>query len=269
MTDLSRRWLLACAPALLLSRAMAADSTEISMEGSLPPLPADLQRFANEPAYRQFTTEEIVGSATPSPTQVAVAKAIMAKAPFGVAPYKVAEYFLAVGNGGFDKEWQPYTREWPVVANPLIVNFFKATRTIPQGDTTPWCAAFINWCIAQGNAKLSLGDGAIAEPLLNLTSRSASSGSFRCWLPVAEPKIGDLVVFVEPGTENIACSGAGHVSFFYGRTDDGRVRILGGNQTLEGTSGAVTIGRYPLKGGEGGRLKFLGWRTADALRSGA
>lgn len=268
MIDISRRKLsagLVALPALLIFNAWGKSTKEISMEGELPPLPEDLKNFADAPAYRVFTTDEIVGTAHPTEAEQAVAKAILAKAPINIAPWKVAEYFLIVGNGAFGKEWQPYSREWPVRANPLIMSLFKATRTIPQGDVTPWCAAFVNWCIAQGNSRLRPADNMFTDRELEMTSRAASSGSFRCWTPTNTPRVGDLVVFAERGTEKLPCGGKGHVSFYYGRASDGRLRILGGNQTQKGTSGAVTVGLYPLDGGENGRLKFLGFRTAASL----
>ena len=268
MVDLSRRRLaigLALAPTVMSAASWSASKDEVSMEGTLPPLPEDLLVFADEPAYREYSTNEFVGTGKPTEGEINMAAAIALKAPFGVAPYQVAEFFLAVATEKFGKEWQPYAREWPVRGNPLIMGFFRTTKTIPQGDTTPWCAAFVNWCIAQGNARAALKDGSFSDRELNVSSRSASSGSFRCWAETKTPKIGDLAVFAEPGTERLGCSGSGHVSFYYGRASDGRLRILGGNQTLKGTSGAVTVGLYPLDGAESGRLKFLGFRTSPAL----
>lgn len=272
MIDLSRRRLsagLVFLPTVLSFNSWGQSVNEISLESALPPLPADLQTFEDAPAYRVFTTDEIVGSAQPTEVERAVAKTILAKAPISAAPWKVAEYFLKVGNGTYGKEFQPYSREWPVRANPLIMGLFKATRTIPQGDTTPWCAAFVNWCIAQGNLRVRPSDNVFADSELDMTSRSAASGSFRCWTSTTTPSVGDLVIFTERGSEKLTCSGSGHVAFYYGTASDGRLRILGGNQILKGTSGAITVSLYPLNGGEKGRLKFLGFRTATALHPAA
>ena len=110
-----------------------------------------------------------------------------------------------------------------------------------------------------------LSKPAIKSAALAATTRSAASGSFRCWTETTTPQVGDLVVFREPGSTQ-RCSGKGHVAFYAGEADRGYIRILGGNQLMRGTSGAVTVSRYPRDGGEGGRLRFLGYRTAAGLR---
>jgi hypothetical protein len=43
--------------------------------------------------------------------------------------------------------WPEPNPAHPTLANPVIVLFFLATKTEPSGDKTPWCAAFMNWCL--------------------------------------------------------------------------------------------------------------------------
>ena len=247
-----------CAPRNLFAQN-SADSIDI--EGELPPLPDDLKTLANAPAYRWTGTAAEVGGQPPTGDEIRDAAAVLKDAPYRSHPYQVAQYFLDLGRNANDPRAK-FMREWPERANPVIVEFFKATKTIPQGDITPWCAAFVNWCIARGNSKT----GEITDVERKLTTQSALSGSFRCWGETRDPQAGDVVVFAQSGTEDLRCGGKGHVAFYLDRLPDGRIRILGGNQALAGTSGAVTISRYPIQGGESGRLRFFAFRTSGSLR---
>jgi hypothetical protein len=65
--------------------------------------------------------------------EVEIANAILAKAPHGPNPVDVASFFLEVGNGDFDPDWKPFVKGWPTEWNPVIVRFFEATHTKPQG----------------------------------------------------------------------------------------------------------------------------------------
>lgn len=235
-------------------------------EGDLPPLPDDLagaERAGSFQDYDQALSDLAArGSATPTSEEESTALDIVACAPYGIEPYQVAQYFYDVGQGKYEAAWKPYAREWPVRANPVIVEFFRATKTKPAGDTTPWCAAFVNWCIARGNSS----NGVIGDSELKLTSQSALSGSFRCW-DKGEPKVGDIAVFAQSGTSGEGCSGKGHVGFFIGKTADGSLRVLGGNQGLAGTNGAVTISqrRKSSERDEDRWVGFYGFRTSPAL----
>jgi uncharacterized protein (TIGR02594 family) len=173
-----------------------------------------------------------LGKTPASAHEVQVADAILAKAPSGPAPFDVASFFLSVGNGDFNPDWRPYVKGWPTRWNPVIVRFFEATHTKPEGDVTAWCAAFVNWCSQQAGRKELTG--------------SASSGSFRSFgLETTKPTPGDLVVFKRIDVSNTP---KGHVAFFV--EDDGhRVLVLGGNQ-IEGAGRCHMISKrwMPKKG---------------------
>ena len=237
------------------------------VEGPIPPLPNDLAAFRDDPAYRPTTVTSPVGASAARPEEIEIGRQILSQAPIATSAFAVAQYFHELGQRNDGRA--AYSREWPIRANPVIQTFFAATRTVPRGDTTPWCAAFINWCIARGRSNSAAAgisqNQRFESAALAATTRSAASGSFRCWTETTTPQVGDLVVFREPGSTQ-RCSGKGHVAFYAGEADRGYIRILGGNQLLRGTSGAVTISRYPRDGGEGGRLRFLGFRTAAGLR---
>jgi uncharacterized protein (TIGR02594 family) len=159
----------------------------------------------------------ILGTRPALDSEERIARQIVTKAPKGPTPFAVAKYFLAISNGQFGPAWEPYTSGWPVRWNPVIVEFFQATHSIPEGDVTSWCAAFANWCFQRN----------VQSP----ATLSASSGSFRTFgVETVQPKEGDLVVFRK--TNGAPSDPQGHVGFFV--ADHGNsVDVLGGNQ-IEG-----------------------------------
>lgn len=233
------------------STEVFSDTTIIS---ELPPLPADLAASASLPpaAYGELTP---VGTAPPTVNEIDRAYDILVNAPIGGAPIDVAQYFLSLGAGAYGADYRPFAREWPVRANPVIMHFFSSTQTKPEGDVTAWCAAFMNWCLLRSHAATAeeigqTGTGYVKKGkpfttnnLKRYSTNSAASGSFRCWDPITAPKRGDIVVFRNIGTDNLteACQGTGHVAFFVKNPSPGVVQVLGGNQGLAGSNGAVTI----------------------------
>ncbi|NSZ17123.1 CHAP domain-containing protein [Agrobacterium vitis] len=144
-------------------------------------------------------------------------------------------------------EFRVYARGWPREYNPIIIELFKATGLNPlapefDGDDTPWCAAFVNYCIARAVSK----DGKLGPAELKRGTRSASSGSFRCFgteVPTnTTPRIGDIAVWALEGTVNACKPGTGHVGFFAGLTNDPEhpYFILGGNQSGDLMAGTET-----------------------------
>lgn len=177
------------------------------------------------------------------------ARAVLAKAPKGPVPLSVATYFLAVGNGDYGANWKPYVMGWPERWNPVIVSFFQATHTTPEGDETSWCAAFMNWCYQQVSNRPATG--------------SASSGSFRTFgTETRSPQKGDIVVF--ESTNNLeSAAGHGHVGFFVQDFGD-EIEVLGGNQ-IEGHDRSHMISSKRLKK-NGASLKLHSYRTNPALQ---
>lgn len=101
-------------------------------------------------------------------------------------------------------------REIPGVNHhPLIVKMWKAIkRGGIKDDETPWCAAFVGFCL---------------ENVGIVSSRYESAKSYLTWgQSLAQPVPGCIVVFTRDG--------GGHVGFVVGRTRDGKLRVLGGNQ---------------------------------------
>lgn len=93
--------------------------------------------------------------------------------------------------------------------NPLILQWWKA---IKRGgiklDSVPWCAGFA---------------GAMMENAGFVSTRFESAKSYLQWgVTLTAPKFGCVVVFERDG--------GGHVGFVVGKTADGRLLVLGGNQ---------------------------------------
>jgi uncharacterized protein (TIGR02594 family) len=195
--------------------------------------------------------EDTLGRQRALDPEIKMAEQIIASAPIGPVPIDVALFFLAVGNGSKGEAWRPYVKAWPVRWNPLIVNFFTATKTVPEGDETAWCAAFVNWCFKQA------GRGVATD--------NASSGSFRTFGSVtSKPSAGDIVVFerTHPKTEDERHQG--HVGFFV-KDYGAEVEVLGGNQIVGHEKSHMICLRRLLK--EGPVLTLNSFRTDSRLRS--
>lgn len=174
----------------------------------------------------------LFGKVRPGVGDVKKAMAILDAAPKCGSPMRIAEYFLSVEEVS-DSTGERFTEEWKVIANPMILDFFR-TAGYPgvRGDDVPWCAVFACWCIERAGR---------TSPV------SWSSGSFRCHgTETATPAAGDVVVFRNAG-ENEPCKGKGHVGFFAG-WDGNRILTLGGNQRAPGSTGSICIAGYPGPG---------------------
>lgn len=98
--------------------------------------------------------------------------------------------------------------------NPRIVQYHQTTSLRARHDETPWCSSFMNWVMAQAGHR---GTG------------SAAAISWATWgQPVPglkQARAGDIVVLHRHG----APASNNHVGFLV-RSEDGQVRLLGGNQ---------------------------------------
>jgi uncharacterized protein (TIGR02594 family) len=119
--------------------------------------------------------------------------------------------------------------------NPRIVEYLKSTslgKPDNQNDETPWCSAFVNWCMEQAGIE---GTG---------------SAWARSWLNWGkEPDADDYkgcVVILERGAHS------GHVGFLDDWDDEG-VRLLGGNQANK-----VCYAWFPIE-------RVLGYRVPEGV----
>ena len=107
-------------------------------------------------------------------------------------------------------------------SNPVIEAWYHLT-TLPKymwTDSTAWCAVFVNAAFMLNNIKgLRSAD---AEAWKNFGTKSDT------------PKKGDVVVFEWDNSQH-------HVAFFLRDLGNGRIEVIGGNQ-----SDTVTIENYPV-----------------------
>lgn len=100
-----------------------------------------------------------------------------------------------------------------------VLQYHQATSLRARNDETAWCSSFVNWTMQQAGV------------------RGTGSAAARSWLQWgrAVPKDaqhvrpGDVIVF--PRGNNPA---QGHVAIVSEVLDDGRVRVIGGNQSMRG-----------------------------------
>jgi len=116
-----------------------------------------------------------------------------------------------IANGELGTQELPGARH-----NPRILEYHALTSLRASDDETPWCASFVEFCLQQAG---SHGTG------------SAAARSYLNWgRPLTRPTIGCVAVWQN------------HVGFFAGYASDGRILVLGGNQ-----SNRVSIAPFSAK----------------------
>lgn len=111
---------------------------------------------------------------------------------------------------------------------PRILEYHAVTTLKATEDETPWCSAFVCFCL---------------EKVGITSTKSAQARSYLTWgIPLSEPKKGCIVV-LRRTTDPVK----GHVGFYVGG-DPINIAILGGNQSNE-----VRITFYP-------RNRIMGYR---------
>lgn len=116
--------------------------------------------------------------------------------------------------------------------HPRILKYGEAVTLKVTTDEIHWCSNFTNFCIEEAGL----------EP-----TRSAAARSWLDWgveLDPVHPAFGAVLIFArgkgrQPGPE--VRDAPGHVNFFWGHGDPGKMLGLGGNQ-----GDAVTIEAYPV-----------------------
>jgi uncharacterized protein (TIGR02594 family) len=119
---------------------------------------------------------------------------------------------------------------------PRVVEYLHSTTNLSKAnkskDETPWCSAFVNWCLTQAGYE------------------GTNSALARSWLnwgqPITEPRKGCIVVFKRG-------AGFGHVAFYLDETDT-HIKVMGGNQLNPETNIYEVSEKYYPK------TDFLGYR---------
>lgn len=99
--------------------------------------------------------------------------------------------------------------------NPRIIEYHSTTTLRAITDETPWCSAFVNWCLFR--CGLMGTNSSLAKSWLNYGKKTNN------------PEIGKSIVVLWRGRRD---GWQGHVGFFAGRKN-GKILILGGNQGNE------------------------------------
>lgn len=126
--------------------------------------------------------------------------------------------------------------------HPRILEYLATCSDLEEGewarDSTPWCSAFVNWCLAQAGIE------------------GTDSGWARSWSewgePIDPPRLGAIAVWARGRKSSDEPVVTGHVAFFVEDLGDSLL-VLGGNQ-----SDSVCLKAYPKTG-------YL----SDTVRSGA
>lgn len=114
--------------------------------------------------------------------------------------------------------------------NPRILEYQQTVKYGAKDDETPWCSAFVNWCMTKAGIP---------------GTNNAAARSWLNWgVGLDEPRLGCVVVFwrVSPSDWR------GHVAFFVAEQGAHALDVLGGNQ-----SDSVSVAPYP-------RHQVLGFR---------
>lgn len=205
-----------CAAFGFYEQARAADMLEEAPTGPVVlgpdysgPLPSD--RF-------------IRGNLPPSNEEEAIARQILQGAPRS-SPLAIMRYFAGITR--VNKDGEAYNAGWANRWNPVIVEFYSATLDTHSGDTTAWCAAFLNWCLDRAGYKGS--------------TKTTVSGSFRNAPGLTtSPQQGDIIVFKRTG-----CTG--HVGLVERRSGT-QFMVIGGNQTNVKGHSSINVKKLPVPG---------------------
>lgn len=174
-------------------------------------------------------------------------------------PYAIAKYFVTSLPQKFQTAWPEPNPAHPTLANPVIVLFFLSTKTGPAGDTTPWCSAFMNWCLQTASPKFSgTADAGSQSFVKNGGWGTEVWNKTDSWPPV-DARRGDIAVFTDKSDP-----AHGHVAFFDGVTlrSPRHVDILGGNQFNSAKLHTFNIKSLDISN----NLELSSIRTAEGLR---
>lgn len=134
---------------------------------------------------------------------------------------------------------KPVVEGDPIIGNPAIARYFEATTLPHPGPgATPWCGAFVAFCIKQSGI----------EP-----GKFAGSARASEWLKFGTalqgPQFGAIAVL-----DPLVTGSSGHVGFAV-RWNAGTVQLLAGNQTTANGAYGVCIRQFDIR-------HVHGWRTA-------
>ncbi|WP_028100565.1 TIGR02594 family protein [Pseudoduganella violaceinigra] len=191
----------------------------IGIYGPVKPMPAAPQAPARPspaakekpPAAATETTRSKKGEGAP----IAVVPVNQKEAPWMVSAIAEAKTWAGKKEGVITK----------------TTNYHKKIGGAGKLDDTPWCASFVNFCLKDSNTPYEASQS------------SQFPVSSKKFVKIDKPVYGALMVmrnyFVDTGKSN----GSGHVTFVYGKSANGRIAALGGNQ-----GDSIKLSAYADKG---------------------
>lgn len=93
-------------------------------------------------------------------------------------------------------------------SNPRVDRYLATVGL--SNDATPWCSAFVNWCMTEAG--------------IGGTGRGLARSWLHWGVPIADHRVGAVAVFRRGSNPTF-----GHVAFYVGE-QTGRLQVLGGNQ---------------------------------------
>lgn len=179
----------------------------------------------------------------------------------GLRPYDIARYFVTSLPPKFQIAWPEPNPARPTLANPVIVLFFASTRTQPAGDKTPWCSAFVNWCLQNASPAILGTNSAASQSFVKNVGWGTEVWNKRDRWPPTAARRGDIAIFT-----NRSDPAHGHVAFFDRATprQPHHVDVLGGNQFNRDGLHTFNVKSLNIEN----ELELVSIRTTTGLRDG-
>lgn len=120
--------------------------------------------------------------------------------------------------------------------NQRIIEYHDATTLHAKEDEIPWCSSFVNWCMEK--AGITPTGSAAARSWLNWGKK----------LDTPFPGCVCVIRQKQSGHDQATGSASGyHVAFWLGE-ENGRVKLLGGNQSDQVKVSTFGLGAYDVCG---------------------
>jgi uncharacterized protein (TIGR02594 family) len=203
-------------------------------------LPPGSPRLPENGHFLQMTREAVLAFQT--------AAGLTADGVVGVKTWKALGLEEGAALASADPPWLEIARGEIGVAespgtqqnNPRIVRYLRTTTNISRAaqeeDETPWCSAFVNWCL--GQAGIAGTNHALAKSWL----------TWGYWLPVPVPGAITVIRNSSGTTDPATGSSTGFHVGFYLRGEDHWIRLLGGNQGNRVKESSFHLGSYMVQG---------------------
>jgi uncharacterized protein (TIGR02594 family) len=117
--------------------------------------------------------------------------------------------------------------------NKRILEYHATTTLGAKEDSVPWCSSFTNWCMKEAGIK---------------GTNSAAAISWAAWGVACERVKGCICVIRQrnKGADHATGSASGNHVAFFDRIEQGRVYLLGGNQSDQVKVSSFGLASYEI-----------------------